>query len=60
MTTKNARLAAIDATQPVSQRNRATRVEGRRMEPGDTSQTRSDGLAPEMARIGDLAGIGAN
>jgi hypothetical protein len=30
------------------------------MIPGDTLQTRRDGLAQEMSRFGDLAGIGAN
>ena len=60
MATKNARDAAPDAVQPVSQRNRAALVEARRMVPGDTSHTRRDGLAQEMARFGDLAGIGGN
>ena len=58
MATKNARDAAPDVAQPDSQRNRAALVEARRMTPGETSQTRRDGLAQEMAKFDDLAGIG--
>jgi hypothetical protein len=57
MATKNARDAAPDVAQPVSQRNRAAFVEARWMIPGETSQTRRDGLAQEMAKFDDLAGI---
>ena len=60
MATKNARDAAPDAAQPpVSQRNRVALVEARRMIPGNTSDTRSDGLAQESANSVDLTGIGA-
>jgi hypothetical protein len=58
MATKNARDAAPDVAQPVSQRNRASLVEARRITPGKTSQTRRDGLAQEMAKLPYLAGIG--
>ena len=58
MATKNARDAAPDVAQPVSQRNREALVGARRMIPGATSQTRRDGLAQEMAKLDDLAGIG--
>jgi hypothetical protein len=60
MAMKNARDAAPDVAQPVSQRNRAALIEARRMIPSNTSQTRRDGLAQAMARFRDLAGIGAN
>ena len=58
MATKNARDAAPDVAQPVPHRNRASLVEARRMTPGETSQTRRDGLAQEMAKLPNLAGIG--
>jgi hypothetical protein len=60
MATKNACNAAPDTAQPFPQRNRVALVEAPRMTPGDTSQIRRDGLAQEMARFGDLDGIGAN
>jgi hypothetical protein len=60
MATKNARDAIPDEPQPVSQRDRIALVEAGRMIPGDTSQTRRDALVQEMARFGDVAGIGAN
>jgi len=59
MATKNARDTAPDTAQPVSQRNRVALVESRRMIPDNTSETRSDGFAQEMAYSVDLAGIGA-
>ena len=59
MATKNAHDAAPDVAQPVSQRNRVALVEARRMIPGNTSDTRSDGLAQESANSVDLTGIGA-
>ena len=58
MATKNARDAAPDVAQPFSQRNRASLVEARRMTPGETSQTRRNGLAQEMAKLPNLAGMG--
>jgi len=60
MATKHAGDAAPDVAQPVSQRNRVALVAARKMIPGDTSQTRRDGLAQETATFLGLAGIGAN
>ena len=59
MATKNARDAAPDATQPVSQRNGVALVEARRMIPDNTSDTQSDGFAQELANWVVLTGIGA-